>query len=262
MIRNTFLFLPGMTERKEQNLWGQGILDWNTFLRTECIIGIAPRKKQLYDALLSEAKQHLFEEDSEYFYRMIPKRYQWRLYDYFNDRICFLDIETSDNNRDITVIGFFDGINTGQLVRGINLNRESFINTIKNYSLLVTFNGSSFDIPKLEKYFSIKLNIPHIDLRHVLKKLKHEGGLKKIELEFGIQRAPKLALMNGYHAVDAWKMWTVTGEKTYLDLLLQYNEEDVVNLKQLADQSIVQLWEKVRTVRGTIATSVPSNEQH
>ncbi len=259
MIRNTFLFLPGMTERKERILWEQGIADWNQFLHADAVKGIVPKKKQLYNTLLSEAKQHLFEEDSAYFYHLLPLKYQWRLYDYFKERICFLDIETSDSNRDITVIGLFDGLNTGQLVKGINLSRESFIAAIKNYSLLVTFNGSSFDIPKLERYFSLKLNIPHIDLRHVLKKLKHEGGLKKIELDFGIQRAPELAMMNGHHAVDAWRMWIATGEQTYLDILLQYNEEDVVNLKQIADQSIVQLWEKVR---GTVVTLVSSNKQH
>ena len=41
----------------------------------------------------------------------------------------------------------------------------------KNYSIIVTFNGSCFDIPFLERYFATTIKCAQIDLRFVLKDL-------------------------------------------------------------------------------------------
>ena len=47
MIKNTFLLLDGVSNRKEKSLWKQGIIDWNSFVSRERINGINKNKKTL-----------------------------------------------------------------------------------------------------------------------------------------------------------------------------------------------------------------------
>ena len=47
--------------------------------------------------------------------------------------------------------------------------------------MIVTYNGKTFDVPFIEKYFGIRMNHAHIDLRYVLKSLGYSGGLKMFE---------------------------------------------------------------------------------
>ena len=68
------------------------------------------------------------------------------------------------------------------------------------------------------------------------------GGLKQIEQELNIKRPDELELLRGHNAVELWKMWRVTADRHYLDLLLKYNQEDVINLRQIADYSVKELW--------------------
>ena len=52
---------------------------------------------------------------------------------------------------------------------------------LKKYKLIVTFNGSVFDLPLLKRHFSdIIPDIPHIDLRFLCAKLGLKGSLKDI----------------------------------------------------------------------------------
>ena len=85
-------------------------------------------------------------------------------------------------------------------------------------------------------------------MKSLTDKLGLKGGLKNIEKECGIVRPDDLAVMRGQHAVDAWRMWKTTGEERFLELLVKYNEEDVINLKQLAEYAIPKLWEKTRAL--------------
>jgi uncharacterized protein len=74
----------------------------------------------------------------------------------------------------------------------------------------------------------------HIDLRYVLMRLGHRGGLKTIEQRLGIQRPIDLQGMNGYDAVLLWNRYR-EGDSQALDTLIRYNREDVVNLKTLME---------------------------
>ncbi len=64
----------------------------------------------------------------------------------------------------------------------------------------------------------------------------YRGGLKRIEPLFGITRAPEVAGLNGYDAVLLWERFQ-RGDLTARKLLLQYNEEDVLNLETLMEQA-------------------------
>ena len=126
------------------------------------------------------------------------------------------------------------------------MSRENIANILNQYKMIVTFNGSSFDIPMIEKYFGVRLTQIHVDLRHVCSKLNLKGGLKEIEKQLNIQRPDELSLLRGHNAVELWKMWKATGEEKFIELLLKYNQEDCYNLKRIAEICIPRLWEKMR----------------
>jgi len=66
----------------------------------------------------------------------------------------------------------------------------------------------------------------------LLRKLKIKGGLKIIEKRFGISRG-NLEALDGYTAVLLWKKFRKSRKRKYLETLLAYNNEDVINLEFL-----------------------------
>lgn len=245
MIKNTFLFLPKIKQTKEQSIWNQEIKHWDDFLINE-VKGISKTAKLSYNRIITKAKQALYENNSEFFYNILPTTETWRLYDFFKDESVFLDIETSsvtNMNSYLTVIGLFDGINTKIMVKDINLDIKALKNELQQYKLLITFNGSVFDVPYLnKKYPGIVPNIPHIDLRHLCKRIGLNGGLKQIEKQLHIRRENKIIeRLYGGDPLKLWKMFKATGNKYYLNLLVEYNEEDVINLKKIANYCINKL---------------------
>ena len=183
-----------------------------------------------------------------FFAEKFPFSQQWRLWNQFRDDAVFLDIETSGYYGDITVIGLYDGRETKTMVRGFNLNKEVFEKEMSKYKMVVTFNGASFDLPVINRYFRTKFNMPHIDLRFACSKVGLNGGLKAIERKIGIKRADEVSTIMGSDAVYLWNMWKTTGNRKHLDLLVQYNEEDIVNLKPLAEKVIPDLWKRTRSL--------------
>jgi len=108
----------------------------------------------------------------------------WRLYGFFKGECVFLDIETSgmDKFDDITVIGLFDGLETKTMIKGINLNFYELKKELRKYRLIITFNGSTFDIPFIRKrYPDLLPNVPNFDLRVACQRVGLTGGLKEIE---------------------------------------------------------------------------------
>ncbi|MBI2147451.1 ribonuclease H-like domain-containing protein [Candidatus Woesearchaeota archaeon] len=247
MIRNSFIFLDQISTGREQAIWSQGIDDWDDFLRSKEVSSIAPWRKGHYDRQLQQAWQQLDQHNASYFARTIPAGETWRLYPAFKNNVCFLDIETTGYYGDITVIGLYDGEETKTLVRGFNLDKETLQKALENVELLVTFNGSSFDLPVIQRYFGSSLPVvPHIDLRHVCAKVGLRGGLKKIEGTVGITRPEEVQGVTGYDAVLLWQRWNATGKREHLDKLVQYNTEDIINLEPIANKVIGELWKQVR----------------
>ena len=80
----------------------------------------------------------------------------------------------------------------------------------------------------------------HIDLRWASRKLGYRGGLKEIEPKFGVKRPKRLAQIDGFEAVILWNKYR-RGDKRALELLIEYNREDVVNLKTIMEQVYGQL---------------------
>ncbi len=239
MIRNTFSILNGIGEKMERRLWKDGILTWSDFIEAGDIHFISPERKLSFDLSLSNAARKLEERDAFFFARSIRRREHWRLFDIFKDNAVYLDIETNGlqpgRGGYVTVVGLYDGFDWKCLVAGENLTADNLNRALSGYKCLVTFYGASFDIPFLQRSFpEVRFDIPHFDLCFAAKRLGINGGLKKIELLFDIERGEDVRGMDGYDAVRLWEM-AKRGNDQARGLLLSYNREDTVNLCTIAD---------------------------
>lgn len=236
MIKQSFIFLEKIKRKGEDNLWKQGIKDWQDFLQHKEVKGISSVRKQYYDRKIREAQQALLENDSSYFVGKLPSVEMWRLYSSFNEECCFLDIET-DSSGKITVVGISNYYTTNTLVRGFNLERRVLEEQLKKFKILVTFNGGSFDLPKLKKEFELVVGIPHIDLKPLCVKLGLKGGLKEVEKILNLKRPSHLY----GNPVELWKAFHASGDREYLELLIDYNKEDIENLKMIVERVVSEL---------------------
>ena len=91
----------------------------------------------------------------------------------------------------------------------------------------------------------MRFDIPHFDLCFAARRLGFNGGLKKLEMLFGIDRDDAVKGMDGYDAVKLWEE-TKRGSLEAKELLLMYNREDTINLLSLADM----LYQKLRASTG------------
>ena len=97
---------------------------------------------------------------------------------------------------------------------------------------MVSYNGKTFDIPVIERFFKIRLDQAQIDLRYVLARLGFKGGLKGCEKQLGLNRGV-LDGVDGYFAVLLWRQYERYNDEKALESLLAYNIEDTVNLERL-----------------------------
>jgi hypothetical protein len=246
MLSQSFVLLPQVKRRTESRIWKQGIHSWDDFLSAKSVKGVSSARKETFDWKLREAKQRLRDQDALFFAQKVPFAEQWRLYAEFKDEAVYLDIETNGFYSGITVVGMSDGIDAKTFVRGFNLDRAAIIKELEKYKMIVTFNGASFDLPVMERYFNINFPLPHVDLRFVCQKAGYTGGLKSIEKQLNIKRRPEVEGISGEDAVYLWEMWKSTGDRDYLNKLVWYNEEDILNLRPLAEKIIPGLWKTVR----------------
>jgi len=232
MLEHTFIHLPNYGPRMEHRLWRKGILTWDDFLER---FGSSPYHRSL-SAFVARSRQALLRSDAGFFAQALPRGEAWRCFPHFG-KVAYLDIETtglSPESNQLTVVGLFDGKQTKSYIRGQNL--DLFRDELAGYDLLVTFNGSVFDVPFLQKGISgLKTPPLHIDLRFLLSSLEVRGGLKRIEERFGIEREDDLKGLNGYDAVLLWRAYSQRGDKKALDRLVRYNAADIRNLKTLME---------------------------
>jgi hypothetical protein len=239
MLRNTFIHLPGVGPQRERALWEQGILDWDRFLG-------AAEDGLLWASLMEHAlpvvrqsQDAVCRGDASFFKPLLPPNETWRLYPEFADRAVFLDIETtglSPWGDEVTMIGTLAGGKLSLFVRGMNLNQ--FPAYIAQFPLLVTFNGSQFDIPFLRTHFpDAGLDQAHIDLRFVLASLGYRGGLKVVERSLGLERDSAIQGVDGFEAVRLWRRYR-RGDRGALEKLALYNLTDVANLVELVETAV------------------------
>jgi uncharacterized protein YprB with RNaseH-like and TPR domain len=250
MIESTFILLNGVGEHSERKLWMHGVANWQNFLDLSSVPGISSGRKCLHDETLRAASQSLSAGDARYFARRLKCRDHWRLFQAFRTRAVYLDIETTGGSAiygDVTVVGLYANGRMTSLVRHDSLTAHRLQDELRQYDLIVTFFGSVFDLPYLRARFpSLVLDQPHIDLCFAARRLGLGGGLKRIEMEVGIERAGELQGLTGWDAVRLWEA-SRRGHEPSLDLLLQYNEADSKNLERLAEMLCMQLAAKCQS---------------
>ena len=248
MLKESFIFLDNTSYAKEAKIWQQNIRDWNDFLSIKKIKGFSKTSKENADLKIKIIKNAFFDDNMTFLSQILPKKEHWRLYDEYKSEAVFLDIETEGTYGNITVVGLFDGENTKTFVRGINLDRKLIQHELEKHKLIITYNGSSFDLPIIYRYFRIQPNIPHIDLRGVCSRAGLTGGLKSIEQQLNIKRPDSIKYVTGNDAAALWRCWKATGDSDFLNMLITYNEEDIINLKPIAETAIKRLWHKTFAV--------------
>lgn len=262
MLRNTFLHVPGVGPNTERKIWESNSFTWGNFAKSNGL-KIPPKTAQRISDHLALSKNALREKEVQFFSRTLPKREWWRLYPEFKNSTAFLDIETTGLSfyyNNITLIGLYNGKEFKVYIRGQNL--PDFKDEIQKYSLLVTYNGTIFDLPFLSSEFG-EVNFPpvHIDLRFLLRRLGYTGGLKSVEKQLGISRQSEVDGIDGFGATILWNRY-IRGDLDALKLLLQYNFADVTNLEVLMDLSYSMMGERTLSGLGHFDNSPrPTNQK-
>jgi uncharacterized protein YprB with RNaseH-like and TPR domain len=238
LLRRTFVHVPGIGKTTEQSLWRQGCVDWDCYLDGDQRFSTGRAERAAVRDFLQQSRECLAREEHQFFSRCLGLKDSWRAYDSFRHSCVYLDIET--DGASITTIGMYSQAGFVCLIKGENL--ENFRDEISRFSMIVTFNGGSFDLPALKRAFrGVELDQIHIDLCPLLRKLGYRGGLKRIEAELGIARPENVAGLTGFDAVVLWRRYFGLRDDAALERLIAYNREDCVNLERLADFTFEKL---------------------
>ena len=246
MLERTFIHIPGIGPKTERRLWGAGIERWADFIAAapharQAGLPMSAARAGLVARELEECDSCLRDGDHAYFGRALPPSEQWRAYDAFKTKTAYVDIETTGLGGPayITVIGLYDGLRTRTYIAGENL--DEFPDDIARYSLLVTYNGATFDLPFIQRAFpDLTLDQLHVDLRHALGRLGLRGGLKKVETKLGLERDERVAGLDGFDAVRLWHEY-LDGSDESLETLVLYNTADIENLEILMEHAYSRL---------------------
>ena len=168
---------------------------------------------------------------------------------------AYLDIETTWS-RTISVIGIYrPDHGTIQLVDG-GVSDINLYAALDGVHTIWTFNGACFDLPVIRKSLGADLRqeFTHRDLLHLCRRKRLRGGLKAVERVLGIERSTPG--IDGRDALRLWHAYTTNHDITALNLLLQYNRDDVIHLPTLrayleqtplaALHPAIEVWETAR----------------
>ena len=226
VLKNTFIHLKGIGQQKESALWENGILTHEDALNKNTL---ATRRN-----CLRNSKQDLESGNIYPFYEGMSSKDHWRLFGDLVGETAYVDIETTglgSNTDIITTAVVHSSRNTHTFVNGMNL--EDLPGHLNNFKLIVTYNGKSFDIPFIERFFRTQIPTPHIDLRYVLSGLGYKGGLKSCEQQLRLPNRNGMEEIDGFTAVLLWNYYCKTRNPKSLETLLAYNYEDSVRLEWL-----------------------------
>ncbi|MBI3988914.1 MAG: ribonuclease H-like domain-containing protein [candidate division NC10 bacterium] len=146
----------------------------------------------------------------------------------------YLDIETSFEG-EITIIGLYaEDRGMIQLV-GPEVTELKLYQALEDLETICTYNGSRFDLPVIRRRLGAELvkEFRSHDLMYDCWRLGLYGGLKRVEKQLGIPR--QLKGLDGYDAMRLWAAYQLDRNQEALATLLEYNQEDVLNLATLED---------------------------
>jgi uncharacterized protein YprB with RNaseH-like and TPR domain/predicted nuclease with RNAse H fold len=246
ILQRTFLHAPGVGQKTEKSLWENGITSWTKFLNCSSVSFKSLRTRPQVFQIIEQSAKALDERNIRFFSEWVPREEWWRLPGSFQSKVVFLDIETTGLSHyydEITLVGLYDGQEVETLLSGHNLKRLPDV--LARYDIVVTFNGTLFDLPFLKtKLPNLRLPPVHLDLRYLLKRVGYSGGLKEVERRLRIRRSKAAQAVDGYIATVLWSRYK-RGDISALEQLVQYNVADVTNLKNLMQLACQRLAERL-----------------
>lgn len=241
MLKSTFQHLRGVGKKKEALLWQAGVTSWEQYGGTGQL--------SLFGDLagcgeLSASFEAFKRGDVEFFARSLPHDEHYRIALEYPKDTLFLDIETTGLSLyydSITLVGWDLAGRYEVYVSGTAEDRLRSI--MAKAKVLVTFNGTMFDVKFLLKRFP-GLSIPpvHVDLRYLAKRVGLSGGQKAIERELNFRRTKSIVGLEGEGAPILWHKYR-RGSLAALKKLVRYNHADIEGMRFIFDHCVQRLTE-------------------
>lgn len=232
MLTSSFCCFEGVSVSAERRLWHAGCRSWRELLVLDAGVFSKPKLERVR-AQVKQAMIALEAGLADYFLNRLRPPDTIRVLPHFVDIATYLDIETTGlaaKDR-VTTVALVGGGRVQCYVRGLNL--DELLRPLADLSMLVTYNGTGFDLPRLRRAFHIDLAVPHLDLRPCLEALGYRGGLKRCEELLGVRRGGTAGL-TGEDAVELWRRYDESGDRESLVQLVRYNITDALSLELLA----------------------------
>jgi hypothetical protein len=242
VVESTFQLGRGFGPARERKLWRAGVARWEDLAAADgsaraSDAGLSSAAADRLRAAVDAAAHALDARDADRLAALLPSREHWRLFEAFGDGAAYVDIETSDDvvgHAGVSAIGILDRDGPRLFLGGRDL--DAFPKAAAGWKMLVTFNGLSFDVPILRRAFP-EWTPPecHVDLRHVLRRLGYDGGLKSIEerlVRLELARPNHLRGIGGWDACSLFRRGR-DGDRAALRIFAEYNLYDAVNLRTL-----------------------------
>lgn len=236
MIRGALTHLPGIGPERLSILRDVGVNSWDVLAhQSRALLQMGEDEWQQLLAAIEACERALLNRDLHFLTRHLAPCDHWRILDRFFDCASYFDIETDGLGGDsqVTVVGVYHCERLYAFVREENM--EGLLDLLQETDLLVSFNGNSFDVPRILRAFNIpELPCPHVDLRWLCYHRGLRGGLKSIEFKLGVQRPLDVCGIDGAEAVRLWDVWQASRDQAARRQLLRYCCADALVLRHLA----------------------------
>jgi uncharacterized protein YprB with RNaseH-like and TPR domain len=181
MLTGTFCCFRGVSASAERRLWEEGCSSWKALLITRPR-AFSPGRLARVRRQVIDAQVALESGLADYFLNRLAPPDTIRVLPHFLSNVGYLDIETTGlrpSDR-ITTVALYGPQGIRSFVTGRNM--VDFLREVKQLSLVVTYNGTAFDLPRIRREFGIDMVTPHLDLKPCLDALGYRRGLKACEV--------------------------------------------------------------------------------
>ncbi len=184
------------------------------------------------------------------------------LYRKFKHQSLCLDIETMGINKPISVVGIWQPqeglVDCQQFICGQDLSRENLADAFKNCKFILAHNGLFFDVPKIRQEFGdvISKDVKVFDTLIIAERIwGKKFKLRTLEETYGIKRLYSETEKKRI-AVKLWNKY-VSGDKSALITLLEYNKQDVENVFFIAERLIKDAENKIKELKRNKSKQIP-----
>jgi uncharacterized protein YprB with RNaseH-like and TPR domain/predicted nuclease with RNAse H fold len=238
MLRATFKHLRGLLRESESRIWQRGIVRLEDYIQPTYQLDLFANGHGVEPPpLVAETMQAIANKDVEFFANELEPEDWFRVVLEYPDDTIFLDLETTGLSKYydiVTIVGWC--LNSKYYVHVRGQDDGKLRQALRDASAIVTYNGTLFDIPFLQKDFpGIELPPIHVDLRFAGKRVGLTGGQKDIENQLGLVRSKIAQKVQGEIAPVLWANYT-RGDTKALKRLIAYNHADVGGLQFIFDE--------------------------